>query len=541
MGRFGHNIIAFFFLAFATVHSQENQFVSGVLLDSETLEPISFASIRVKNRAVGVISNNDGSFRVPLKFRELNDTLHISSMGYDSKEIVISSLRPKDINQLYLNPMLVQLEEVTLSASKKSRRDRNAGNDKDKPVTAEDIIAKAIEKIPLNYPFNPQSYVGYYRDYQWKSGGYTNLNEAIVEVFDKGFGTLDYEESNTRIYEYSRNTNFPIDSLSERLYDYGEYKTKTIPRAYLNSYGGNEFVILRIMDAIRNYNTFSYSYVDHLDTDFVKNHDFTIEDDTSLDGLPLYVIDIYKHNRRIMVRGKIYISKDNFEIVKLEYATYDALLGTRKISKTSKRIEDRLLYRTVVEYKKEDHKMFPSYISFSNKFEVKVPPVFTVKDVLIDFENQRFEIAFNRVPLHFRVLKDKNYNISYKGKGIDVEKVVLADSVTVQLYPKMNLGDQALEIFYKEPGEIAKDDFRIVMDNIIDMDGNKLDYSETYSLMQFREFFVQQRKPVVQYPDKHLYMGKNWPIFQDQPIIKPDNYHDFWMNTPLRNEGAIIK
>lgn len=541
MGRFRHFIFAFFIMALAKVHGQENQFISGVLLDSETLEPISFASIRVKNRAVGVISNNDGSFRVPLKFRELNDTLHISSMGYDSREIVISSLRPKEINQLYLNPMLVQLEEVTLSASKKSKRDRNAGNDKDKPVTAEDIIAKAIEKIPLNYPFNPQSYVGYYRDYQWKSGGYTNLNEAIVEVFDQGFGTLDYEDSNTRIYEYSRNTNFPIDSLSERLYDYGEYKTKTIPKAYLNSYGGNEFVILRIMDAIRNYNTFSYSYVDHLDTDFVKNHDFTIEDDTSLDGVSLYVIDIYKHNRRIMVRGKIYISKDNFEIVKLEYATYDALLGTRKISKTSKRIEDRLLYRTVVEYKKEGHKMFPSYISFSNKFEVKVPPVFTAKNVLIDFENQRFEIAFNRVPLHFKVLKDKNYNISYKGKGIDIEKVVLADSATVQLYPKINLGDQALEVFYKEPGEIAKDDFRIVMDNIIDMDGNKLDYSETYSLMQFREFFVQQRKPVVQYPDKHLYMDKNWPIFQGQSIVKPDNYSDFWMNTPLRNEGAVIK
>ncbi|MBU2906023.1 carboxypeptidase-like regulatory domain-containing protein [Arenibacter algicola] len=534
------NIIAFLIFFCTVGHGQESEFVSGMLLDAETIEPISFASIRVKNRAVGVISNNDGSFRIPLKFRDLNDTLEITSMGYDSREIIIGDLIKDKLNRLYLNPMLIQLDEVTLKASKKRGKGRNAGNN-EKPISAEEIIGQAIKNIPLNYPFNPQSYVGYYRDYQWKSGGYTNLNEAIVEVFDKGFGTSDYEDSNTRIYEYSRNMNFPIDSLSERLYDYGEYKTKTIPKAFLKSYGGNEFVILRIMDAIRNYNTFSYTFVDHLDTDFLKNHDFSLEDDTYLDGKALYVIDIYKHNWKFMVRGKIYISKDNFEIVKLEYATYDALLGTRKIRKTSKKIEDRLLYRTVVEYKKQDDKMFPSYISFSNKFEVKVPPLFTAKNVLIDFENQRFEIAFNRVPLHFKVLKDKNYNISYKGKGIDIEKVVLADSATVQLYPKMNLGDQALEVFYKEPGEIAKDDFRIVMDNIIDMDGNKLDYSETYSLMQFREFFVQQHKPVVKYPDKHLYMDKNWPIFQDQPIIKPDNYSDFWMNTPLRNEGAIIK
>ena len=532
------NLVTFLILFCVVGHGQESEFISGTLIDTVNTEPIPFATIRVKNRAVGVISNNDGSFRIPIKFRELNDTLEITSMGYDSREIVIGRLLSDQINQIYLKPMLIQLDEVTLSASKKRRRGRN---DNDRPVTAEEIISKAIEKIPLNYPFNPQSYVGYYRDYQWKAGGYTNLNEAIVEVFDKGFGTLDYEDSNTRIYEYSRNANFPTDSLSERLYDYGEYKTKTIPKAYLKSYGGNEFVILRIMDAIRNYNTFSYSYVDHLDTDFVKNHDFSIEDDTSLDGMPLFVIDIYKHNRKFMVRGKIYISKDNFEIVKLEYATYDALLGTRKISKTSRKIEDRLLYRTAVEYKKEDNKMFPSYISFSNKFEVKVPPVFTVKNVFVDFEKKLFEIAFNRVPLHFKVLKDKNYNISYKGRGIEIEKVVLADSVTVHLYPKMNLGDQALEIFLAEPEDIGKDDFRVVMDNIIDMDGNKLDFSETYSLMQFREFFVQQRKPVRQYPGKHLYMDKNWPIFQDQPIVKPDNYSDFWMNTPLRNEGAIIK
>tara|TARA_R110000765_G_scaffold2578_7_gene7959 strand:- start:870 stop:1238 length:369 start_codon:yes stop_codon:yes gene_type:complete len=122
----------------------------------------------VKNRAVGVISNNDGSFRIPIKFRELNDTLEITSMGYDSREIVIGRLLSDQINQIYLKPMLIQLDEVTLSASNKRGRGRN---DEVRPVTAEEIISKAIEKIPLNYPFNPQSYVGYYRDCQRKAGG----------------------------------------------------------------------------------------------------------------------------------------------------------------------------------------------------------------------------------------------------------------------------------------------------------------------------------------------------------------------------------
>ena len=133
-------------------HGQESEFISGTLIDTVNTEPIPFASIRVKNRAVGVISNNDGSFRIPIKFRELNDTLEITSMGYE----------------IYLKPMLIQLDEVTLSASNKRGRGRN---DEVRPVTAEEIISKAIEKIPLNYPFNPQSYVGYYRDCQRKAGG----------------------------------------------------------------------------------------------------------------------------------------------------------------------------------------------------------------------------------------------------------------------------------------------------------------------------------------------------------------------------------
>jgi hypothetical protein len=111
----------------------------------------------------------------------------------------------------------------------------------------------------------------------------------------------------------------------------------------------------------------------------------------------------------------------------------------------------------------------------------------------------------------------------------------------VLLYPSKNLGDQGLEIFYSDPSDIEEENFKVVMDNIVDLDRNKLDHSETYSLMQFREFFVQQHKPLRHKPDKSLYMDKDWPIFQDQPIVKPDNYSDFWMNTPLRNEGANIK
>ncbi|MGB5202698.1 MAG: hypothetical protein WBN63_00815, partial [Eudoraea sp.] len=52
---------------------------------------------------------------------------------------------------------------------------------------------------------------------------------------------------------------------------------------------------------------------------------------------------------------------------------------------------------------------------------------------------------------------------------------------------------------------------------------------------QFREFFVQQVKTQTNVPKDTLYMKKDRPIYKDQIIVKPLNFSDYWMNTPLQN------
>lgn len=69
--------------------AQQEDFIIGKLLDSKTKEPVPFASIRIKDRALGMISNTDGSFKIPLKFKEYGDFIEISSMGYETKELLI--------------------------------------------------------------------------------------------------------------------------------------------------------------------------------------------------------------------------------------------------------------------------------------------------------------------------------------------------------------------------------------------------------------------------------------------------------------------
>ncbi len=55
---------------------------------------------------------------------------------------------------------------------------------------------------------------------------------------------------------------------------------------------------------------------------------------------------------------------------------------------------------------------------------------------------------------------------------------------------------------------------------------------KTYN--QFREFFVQEIKPNGSILNDTLFMKKDIPIFKDQPIVKPDNFDNYWMNTPLK-------
>ena len=80
------------------------------------------------------------------------------------------------------------------------------------------------------------------------------------------------------------------------------------------------------------------------------------------------------------------------------------------------------------------------------------------------------------------------------------------------------------------------DILNIKIENIRDVHGNYINEPSYRAVKQYREFFVQQ---VVLNPGAapidSLYMNKNAPIFRKQPIARPENTSEYWMNTPLPN------
>lgn len=87
MGKSPHIYFILWLLLCNMAFSQQREFITGRLLDATTEEPIVFASIRIKDRSLGVISNLDGDFKIPLVYKTYGDILEISSIGLREQRI----------------------------------------------------------------------------------------------------------------------------------------------------------------------------------------------------------------------------------------------------------------------------------------------------------------------------------------------------------------------------------------------------------------------------------------------------------------------
>ncbi|MGB5371135.1 MAG: carboxypeptidase-like regulatory domain-containing protein [Flavobacteriaceae bacterium] len=521
------SIRAFTLLLLLSVWSTFGQqdFLRGRLLDAQTQEPIPFATVRVKGYALGVISNSDGGFQIPQRFKDLGGDLVISCMGYETREIPLAAFLPDQIAIVRLGPGVLQLSEAVVRAEKKRR------------LSAIQIVRRAIKAIPENYPMRAFATIGYYRDYQLKKDKYVNLNEAILEVTDLGFGSYDHLSSKVRIYDYQSNKTFAQDFRGKFKYDYKSFN-KFIDKAYLYGYGGNEFTILRIHDAIRNYKVNSFDFVNVLERDLVDNHFFKKEEDIRQDDEVLYTITFRQSLQKYLAYGKMYISKKDYAIHKMEYVLYDRFRKSEngQINKHGDNLET--IFEVAIEYKRDFGKMFPNYISFYNTFEVSQPPEFVVKEVFLDGPRGCFVVRFNDFVDIKTAERKANYDIRFEGEKIEVKRVKVFD-IEVELYPELGNGAFTVMVGKLAPAQNKRLDLMKMLSAEVTEVLNKRETAKVNEMKyqtyrQFREYFVQEIRPNGIPNQDTLFMKKYIPIFEDQPISKPDNFKDYWMNTPLQ-------
>ena len=504
--------------------SQQQNFIQGLLYDRETGEGVAFATVQLEGNAIGVVSNEDGSFLIPSRFRELGDYLRISSMGYESFRVAVAALKSAKVNRIALTPRIFELSETVLESSRIKKR------------SARNIVRTAIRRIPVNYPSSPFRLIGYYRDYQKKSGKYLNLNEAILEVNDMGFQNNDKETTRVRLYDYLENDEFPRDTIAMEPYDYQRWR-KVITNAYLYNYGGNEFSILRIHDALRNHAATTYSFVEQLDRDFMRNHNFKRLKDTHIGDVACYVIGFGTRKGDYLAEGTIIIARHNFAICQLNYALYDETgTAVEDTNVPDRERRGQLMFAVRTEYRPRKTSMHLNYISFRNNFRLNLPPKFSVDSVVADLRRGCFQVYFNNVPTRETALDLTNYKAVLAGKRIKLAQAEVVDN-SVVLFPPEDKR-YLLRTLTKYSGkEVGATEANLTVNGIRDGEGNLVNVPQKLDILQFREFFTQKIQEDVRLQPDSIYMFKERPIFKEQPVSRPDNFEEYWMNTPLQDSN----
>src|SRR5690349_16261091 len=147
--------------------------ISGKVSDRETGEPLEFASVWIKGKSIGTITNSQGEFdfHMPAEFR--NEILTVSMLGYKSFEAPIWTVLENASQNIQLEKSVTLLDEVVVKDS------LNGG----------DILQIALSRVDQNFPQTPFLLEGFYRDIKKVGATYISLLEAAVKIYDE-----DYKE-----------------------------------------------------------------------------------------------------------------------------------------------------------------------------------------------------------------------------------------------------------------------------------------------------------------------------------------------------------
>lgn len=204
-------ILTTFFVFLSLCELSFGQTYSSKLLDAETQDPISFASI-VYGQEQGVITNENGEFKFVIeKTTKSLDSIHISCMGYVDRRFSLKQLKD---SILYLKPGGFELIGVDLMG---------------KGLTANEIIDRMVESIPKNYNHMPVQ-----KKFFLRQSTYDEIDEAKIKL---------------------KATTIPeIDDISiERIVDKFPKKTEYHTETYGNLYKAQGKVKLEVLKATEMY------------------------------------------------------------------------------------------------------------------------------------------------------------------------------------------------------------------------------------------------------------------------------------------------
>ena len=143
--------------------------ITGTIRDEESQEPLPYATIVLKKRGKGTVTNNNGEFGLGISSDMHDDTLSVSYLGYINHEIPVKNASGTSIN-ITLQREYISIPGIII---------RNQ--------IPQEIIYKALRAIPDNYSNSPVYLTGFYREGVLKRRTLQNYSEAILKIYKSSY------------------------------------------------------------------------------------------------------------------------------------------------------------------------------------------------------------------------------------------------------------------------------------------------------------------------------------------------------------------
>jgi hypothetical protein len=310
-------ILSIFLCLISFVAGAQRITISAKVVDQETKEPLVFASVGIKDKAVSTITNLQGEFDFHLSSEYNDDLLVISILGYKNYEATVSTLTGR-------NNLVIELEKTTFVLQEVVVKDS---------LTGGDVLRIALSRIEQNYPAKPYLMDGFYRDIKKVDGTYISLLEAATKIYDED-------------YQYPRNK----FKLRERV---------ALMEVRRSLGYGNKFTAFfeqdNLLEELLLQNSVKYRQFPDEDVFFDS---LRREPDSYYNGHDIFVLS-NSHDYSL----KLYIDKTNFGIIHLEFESK----ATTDITKRRGLISRFVYLKRTVDFRMYKGKLFLNYLSLDSR------------------------------------------------------------------------------------------------------------------------------------------------------------------------------
>ena len=147
--------------------------ITGIISDSETGEPLPFATIGINSIGKGTVTNNNGEFGLKITPDCVNDSLSVSYLGYYTRQIPVKQAFDNNFN-IKMRREYVSIPEIIVHNQ-----------------APQEILRKAFSSIQHNFGTTPAELTGFYREAVMKKSELQIYSEAILQIYKSAYsGTI---------------------------------------------------------------------------------------------------------------------------------------------------------------------------------------------------------------------------------------------------------------------------------------------------------------------------------------------------------------